>query len=118
MLVDRTADEVDARCDMEAMDILSLKLLHDIVTRALSVEAAREKYAEEASAYMLDRPSAACVSVGKKFRNDLGERSAGHVRLLHRTHIALFLTLHPCGDEAGAFRTMGVPGMCSHQRHP
>lgn len=57
VIVDRTAGEVAARCDMESMNILALNLLHDIVTGKETVESARKKYAEEASAHMLDRPS-------------------------------------------------------------
>jgi hypothetical protein len=57
VIVDRTAGEVAARCDMESMNILSLNLLHDLVTGKATVESAREKYAEEASAHMMDRPA-------------------------------------------------------------
>jgi hypothetical protein len=55
VIVDRTAGEVAARCDMEAMNILTLNLMHDIVADRLTVEQAREKYTEEAAAHMLDR---------------------------------------------------------------
>jgi hypothetical protein len=57
VLVDRTAGEVAARCDMEAMNILTLNLLNDIVTGRMTVDEARKRYAEEASAHMMNRPA-------------------------------------------------------------
>jgi hypothetical protein len=57
VIVDRTAGEVAARCDMEAMNFLSLNLLNDIVTDKLSIEQARNVYAEQAAAYMMNRPA-------------------------------------------------------------
>jgi hypothetical protein len=57
VLVDRTAGEVAARCDMEAMNILTLNLLNDIVTGQMAVDEARKRYAEEASAHMMNRPA-------------------------------------------------------------
>lgn len=53
----RTTGEVFAACDMEAMNILSLNLMHDIVQGRLTVEEARSLYADEAAAYMLGRPA-------------------------------------------------------------
>jgi hypothetical protein len=57
VLVDRTRGEVAARCDMESMNILSLNLMHEIIEGKRAVAEARQKYAEEASAHMMDRPS-------------------------------------------------------------
>ena len=54
-LVDRTAGEAAARCDSEAMNILTMNLMHDIVTGAKSVEEARSTYAENAAAFTLGR---------------------------------------------------------------
>ncbi len=54
-LPDRTAGEAGARCDLEAANILTLNLMHDIVTGKTSVEAAREAYADTLSAYILGR---------------------------------------------------------------
>lgn len=51
----RTTGEVFAACDMEAMNVLSLNLMHEIVTGQRTVEQARRQYAESASAYMLNR---------------------------------------------------------------
>ena len=55
VLVDRTAGEMGARCDMEAMNILTLNLAHDIITGRCSVEEARAFYAETAAAYAMGR---------------------------------------------------------------
>lgn len=54
-LLDRTAGEAAARRDSEAMNILTLNLMHDIVTGKRSVDQAREAYAENASAHTLGR---------------------------------------------------------------
>ena len=54
-LTDRTAGEAGARCDSEAMNMLTLNLVHDVVTGRRSVEEAREVYAENASAQTLGR---------------------------------------------------------------
>lgn len=55
VLVDRTAGEMGARCDMEAMNILTLNLAHEIVIGRRTVQDAREHYADQASAYVLGR---------------------------------------------------------------
>lgn len=54
-LVDRTAGEVAARCDSEAANMLTLNLMHDIVTGQTTVEQARKTYAENMAAYTLGR---------------------------------------------------------------
>ncbi len=54
-LVDRTAGEAAGRCDSEAANILTLNLMHDIVTGKTSVEEARKTYAEQMAAYTLGR---------------------------------------------------------------
>jgi hypothetical protein len=54
-LVDRTAGEAGARCDSEAANILTLNLMHDIVTGATSVDDARSIYAENMVGYTLGR---------------------------------------------------------------
>lgn len=56
-LPDRTAGEVGARCDSEWANIITLNLMHDIVTGAKSVEEARKEFADVASAYALGRPA-------------------------------------------------------------
>jgi hypothetical protein len=55
VLVDRTAGEMGARCDMEAMNVLTLNLAHEVVTGRRSVEEARAFYAETAAAYAMSR---------------------------------------------------------------
>ena len=54
-LADPTAGKAAARCDSEAMKILTLNLLHEIVTGTMRVEEARETYAENAAAYTMGR---------------------------------------------------------------
>lgn len=54
-LVDRTAGEAAARCDSEAMNVLTLNLMHEIVSGTRTVPEAREVYAENAVAHTLGR---------------------------------------------------------------
>lgn len=56
-LVDRTAGEAGARCDSEAANMVTLNLMHEIVTGQRTVEEARHAFAEAISAYTLGRPS-------------------------------------------------------------
>ena len=56
-LIDRTAGEAAARCDSEWANILTLNLMHDIVTGKTSVEEARKTYAENAAGFTLGRPA-------------------------------------------------------------
>jgi len=56
-LVDRTAGEVAARCDSEAANMITINLMHEIVSGAKTVEEARKIYAENMAAYMLGRPA-------------------------------------------------------------
>lgn len=55
VIVDRTRGEVAARCDMEEANILTLNLMHEIVTGKRTVPQAREKFAEQNMAYLLNR---------------------------------------------------------------
>jgi hypothetical protein len=55
LVIERTAGEVGARCDMEAANVASLNLMHDIVTGRIDAEAARKGMAEVAAAYVLNR---------------------------------------------------------------
>lgn len=55
LVIERTAGEVAARCDMEAANVASLNVMHDIVTGRIDAEAARKEMAEIASAYVLNR---------------------------------------------------------------
>lgn len=54
-LVDRTAGEAGARCDSEAANLITLNLMHEIVTGEKSVEQAREHYANSMMAYTMGR---------------------------------------------------------------
>lgn len=54
-LVDRTVGEAAARCDSEAANILTLNLMHDLVTGATTVEEARKVYADNMVGYTLGR---------------------------------------------------------------
>lgn len=46
VIVERTKGEMSARCDKEAANILALNLAHDIIEDKLSVEEARQNYAD------------------------------------------------------------------------
>ncbi|MCF6157062.1 MAG: hypothetical protein E3K32_00505 [wastewater metagenome] len=50
LIIDRTAGELSAMCHNERMNTLALNLADDIVKENLSVEEAREKYAEQVEA--------------------------------------------------------------------
>ncbi len=56
-LLDRTSGEVAARCDSEAANVLTLNLMHDIVTGKTSAEEAREFFAENMAAFTMGRPT-------------------------------------------------------------
>jgi hypothetical protein len=55
VIVERTKGEVAARCDLEAANIVSLNLMHEIVTGKRTVTDARDQYAESIMAYLMDR---------------------------------------------------------------
>jgi hypothetical protein len=57
VVVERTAGEVSARCHDEQANCLALNLMHDIVTGAKDVEAARGYYAKEFSNYRRKKPT-------------------------------------------------------------
>lgn len=59
-LVDRTTGEAGARCDSEAANMLTLNLMHDLVTDTRTVEDARSFYSETMAAYVLGRPAPYC----------------------------------------------------------
>ncbi len=54
-LVDRTSGVVAARCDTEAANIITLNLMHEIVTGQVTVEQARQKYVDETAAFAMGR---------------------------------------------------------------
>jgi hypothetical protein len=49
--IDRTAGEVSAKCHMEAMNMLTLNLVHDIVIGKRTVDGARMFYSETAERF-------------------------------------------------------------------
>lgn len=52
VIVDRTKGEIAARFDKEEMNFLALNLANDIVNNKTNVEGAREKYGQQAMAFM------------------------------------------------------------------
>lgn len=62
-LIDRTSGEAAARCDSEAANILTLNLMHDVVTEKTSVDQARETYAEQIASYAMGRPTPYCEAL-------------------------------------------------------
>ncbi|MBW3560446.1 MAG: hypothetical protein KY449_11910 [Proteobacteria bacterium] len=63
LVIERTAGEVAARCDMEAANVASLNLMHDIVAGRIDADAARREMAEVASAYVLNREAPYAASL-------------------------------------------------------
>ena len=57
LIVERTAGEVSARCDMEAANFLALNMMHEIVTGKRTAEEARKTLSETISAYAMNRPA-------------------------------------------------------------
>ena len=57
VVVERSADEVSARCHDEQANFLALNLMHDIVTGAKSASEAREYYAKEFADYRRKKPT-------------------------------------------------------------
>ena len=55
ILVDRTAGELAARCDSESASVVSLNMVHEIVTGKRTVEDARETLAQNKIGYTLGR---------------------------------------------------------------
>ena len=51
VIVERTKGELSARCDMEELNMLALKLTNDVITGKRSVEDARDYYAKTAMAF-------------------------------------------------------------------
>jgi hypothetical protein len=62
-LVDRTSGKAAARCDSEAANVLTLNLMHDIVSGKAFVDGARELYAENMASYAMGRPTPYCEAL-------------------------------------------------------
>ncbi len=55
IIVYRTAGQVTASCDNEAANLLTVNLMHDIVTGRKTVDEARQEFGEQTAAWMLNR---------------------------------------------------------------
>lgn len=72
ILVDRTAGELSARCDMEEANTLTFNLAHDIVTGKKDVDAARQAFGQAEVEFLLGKPPA--IMTALQFKSP--ERSA------------------------------------------
>ncbi len=72
ILVDRTAGELSARCDMEEANTLTFNLAHDIVTGKKDVDAARQAFGQAEVEFLLGNPPA--IMTALQFKSP--ERSA------------------------------------------
>ncbi len=72
VLVDRTAGELSARCDMEEANTLTFNLAHDIVTGKKDVDSARQAFGQAEVEFLLGKPPAIMTSL--QFKSP--ERSA------------------------------------------
>lgn len=61
VVADRTAGELTAHCDSEAMNVLALNLAHELIRGERDVEQARAAFAEEAAMHAVNPPSAYTV---------------------------------------------------------
>ena len=57
LVIDRTKGEVSVHCDNEGANILSLNMMHEIVTGKRTPQEAREFIAKEIVEYLMDRPA-------------------------------------------------------------
>jgi len=57
VVIDRTKGEVSVHCDNEGANILSLNMMHEVVTGKRTPEEAREFIAKEIVKYLLGRPA-------------------------------------------------------------
>ncbi len=55
LIVYRTAGQVTASCDNEAANLLTVNLMHDIVTGKRTVDEARKEFGEQTAAWMMNR---------------------------------------------------------------
>ncbi len=63
ILVDRTAGELSARCDMEEANTLTFNLAHDIVTGKKDVDAARQAFGKAEVEFLLGKPPASMTAL-------------------------------------------------------
>lgn len=55
IIIYRTAGQVTASCDNEAANLLTVNLVHDIVTGRKTVDEARHEFGEQTAAWMMNR---------------------------------------------------------------
>ena len=72
VLIDRTAGELSARCDMEEANTLTFNLAHDIVTGEKDADAARRAFGQAEMEFLLGKPPA--IMTALRFKSP--ERSA------------------------------------------
>ena len=72
VLIDRTAGELSARCDMEEANTLTFNLAHDIVTGEKDADAARRAFGQAEVEFLLGKPPA--IMTALRFKSP--ERSA------------------------------------------
>ena len=72
VLIDRTAGELSARCDMEEANTLTFNLAHDIVTGEKDADAARRAFGQAEVEFLLGKPPA--IMTALQFKSP--ERSA------------------------------------------
>ncbi|MGH2385650.1 MAG: hypothetical protein ACRDGB_11465 [Candidatus Limnocylindria bacterium] len=80
VICERTAGEVSARCHDEQANFLALNLMHDIVTDAKTVQAARDYYAKEFADYRRKKPTP--YMDGLKFTAPAGQQADPDERVL------------------------------------
>ena len=55
LILYRTAGQVTATCDNEAANLLTVNLMHDIITGRRTVEEARKEFGEQTAAWLMNR---------------------------------------------------------------
>jgi len=76
IIVYRTAGQVTASCDNEAANLLTVNLLHDIVTGRKTADEARHEFGEQTAAWMLNRdaPYTEAVRFAQPSESETGYR--------------------------------------------
>ncbi len=76
IIVYRTAGQVIASCDNEAANLLSVNLMHDIVTGARTAEEARKEFGEQTAAWLMNReaPYTERITFGQPSESETGYR--------------------------------------------
>lgn len=76
IIVYRTAGQVTASCDNEAANLLTINLMHDIITGERTVEEARKEFGEQTAAWMMNReaPYTESIRFAQPSERDTGYR--------------------------------------------